>query len=516
MLLTRRTVHERAPVLAPLAAIVALYLIVFVVPHCPVYQFDSSPIFLHEAQRMAEGQVIYRDFFEPLFPGTQYVFLGLIKLFGVRTWIPNAMFILIGSLLAWAGAAVSRLIMPKGPFLLPSAIFLAFAYVTEPDPTHHWYSTLAVMVAMILIMEKRTSRRLGLAGGLLGLATLFTQSTGPAAMLGLAVFLLWEGRSKGQAWRELVKRLLILAVPFAAVDLVAVVYLAARAGLDRLAYCTVVFPAEFFRLWYWNTPQVYLAESEIPLFSSPLRELLAIFIWLFVHFLVPFIYLIFLVRMFRQAKSHPHEPWDRLALLTIVGLFEFLTIAYSPSWLRVCTVAFPAIIVFVWLVKSSRKLLLTVTNLLWVISLAILAGQAVRVQSAAGRLLMSPAGPLAILNSDRFAKYQWVQQRTRPGEYLLQASRCDLYYPFKLRNPAEVPFLTASGYTRPAQVQQVISSLERRRVRFVLWQIWLGFPQHSPSNTSILDPLRSYLRSRYHITRGFGAPDYEEVWERNP
>ena len=84
MLLTRRTVHERAPVLAPLAAIVALYLIVFVVPHCPVYQFDSSPIFLHEAQRMAEGQVIYRDFFEPLFPGTQYVFLGLIKLFGVQ------------------------------------------------------------------------------------------------------------------------------------------------------------------------------------------------------------------------------------------------------------------------------------------------------------------------------------------------------------------------------------------------------------------------------------------------
>ncbi len=327
MLLTRRTVHERAPVIAPLAAIVALYLIVFVVPHCPVYQFDSSPIFLHEAQRMAEGQVIYRDFFEPLFPGTQYVFLGLIKLFGVRTWIPNAMFILIGSLLAWAGAAVSRLIMPKGPFLLPSAIFLAFAYVTEPDPTHHWYSTLAVMVAMILIMEKRTSRRLGLAGGLLGLATLFTQSTGPAAMLGLAVFLLWEGRSKGQAWRELVKRLLILAVPFAALDLVAVVYLAARAGLDRLIYCTVVFPFEFFRLWYWNTPHVYLAESEIPLFSSPLRELAAIFIWLFVHFLVPFIYLIFLVRMCRQAKSHPHEPWDRLVLLTTVGLFEFLTIA---------------------------------------------------------------------------------------------------------------------------------------------------------------------------------------------
>lgn len=354
MLLTQKTPHERTPVLALLATIAGLYLIAFLMPGCPVYQFDSCPIFLQEAQRMTEGQVIYRDFFEPTFPGTQYVFLGLIKLFGVKSWIPNAMFILLGSLLAWAGAALAKQIMPSGPFLLPSALFLAFTYITEPDPTHHWFSTLGVMLALGSLIVRRTPRRIALAGGVLGLTTLFTQSIGPAALLGVAVFLLWECRSKGQALREFVKRLVILVVPFAAVDLVAVAYLAARAGLARFVYCTVVFPFEFFRLWYWNTPQVYLAESEIPVFSSPLRELPAICIWLFVHFLVPFIYLVFLVRMFRRAKGSPREPWDRLMLLTIVGLFEFLTIAYSPSWLRICTVAFPAIIVFVWLIKSSH------------------------------------------------------------------------------------------------------------------------------------------------------------------
>lgn len=132
------------------------------------------------------------------------------------------------------------------------------------------------------------------------------------------------------------------------------------------------------------------------------------------------------------------------------------------------------------------------------------------------RSLVSPSGPIAILDASRFEKCNWVQEKTQPGGYLFQASNCDLYYPFKLSNPAEVPFLTATEYTRPEQVQQLISALEQRRVQFVLWSLWLDVPQHLPFDKSRLEPLRRYLRSRYHITRGFGGPDYEEVWERNP
>ena len=37
-----------------------------------------------------------------------------------------------------------------------------------------------------------------------------------------------------------------------------------------------------------------------------------------------------------------------------------------------------------------------------------------------------------------------------------------------------------------------------------------------PLNKSTLEPLRGYLHSKYHLTRGFGEPNYDEVWERNP
>src|SRR5262245_3034191 len=73
-----------------------LYLDSFILPHTPIYRGDSSPIFLFEAVRMLKGDHIYRSFFELTLPGTQAVYLGLFEVFGVRAWVPNLMFVLVG------------------------------------------------------------------------------------------------------------------------------------------------------------------------------------------------------------------------------------------------------------------------------------------------------------------------------------------------------------------------------------------------------------------------------------
>jgi hypothetical protein len=179
-------------------------------------------------------------------------------------------------------------------------------------------------------------------------------------------------------------------------------------------------------------------------------------------------------------------------------------------------VSFPAIIVLVWLLQSWGKFFLSPTNLLWVAAVAVLVVQAVIAQSDFQAYLATPAGRIAFLDVDRFEKFQWVQNHTSPGEYFFQASDCDLYYPLGLQDPAMVPFLTASDYTRPEQVLDVVASLQKHQVRYVLWGLWLDVPLNYPFNNSRLEPIRVYLRSHYHIVRGFGEPNYEEVWERNP
>lgn len=484
-----------------------LYLESFILPRTPIYQGDTVTIFLSEATRMLEGQALYRDFFEFMFPGTQLVYLFLFKLLGVRAWIPSLMFILLGVGLVWVGAVISRGLMSGKLVFLPSILFLGFAYSTEPDATHHWFSSLAALAALALMIEKRSLPRIAGAGALCGLATLFTQSRGPAAVLALAVFLLWECLTKKQGWRKLVKSEFCLFAGFAAAALPLLTYFAFQTGLRHFAECTFVFLMRYWNKWFWGTPHVYMAEPPIYPFWV---ELPALGIWLFIHALLPLVYLLFLVRYVREKRAHPEEPWDRLMLVTIVGLCLFLGIAFSPTWMRLCSVSLPALIVFVWLIKSSRVL----TSLVWAAGLLALVVQPALVQTGWHGYLDSPTGRAAFLDPGRYEKYRWVLDRTRAGDFFFQADDCDMYFPLGLRNPSQIYFVTASDFTRPEQVQNVVESLERERVRFVAWSVWLDVPRGESLEGDHLAPLRAYLHAHYQVVKNFTDPDFGVAWER--
>ncbi len=511
--------YKRTPVrstLLFLAAAAWLYSTTFVFPNTPIFQGDVSPIFLHEAVRMLRGEFIYKDFFELLFPGIQYVYVALIKLVGVKAWIPNVMLVVLGTSLASTGVLISRRVLDGNLIYLPSALFLGFAFTSEPDPTHHWYSTLAVMAAMAVLMTNRNPSRLALAGALCGVATLFTQTSGTAAAFGIALFLFWEFRQKTPNWRQLLKLQVCLWLSLAVFTLGPVAYLVARAGFEPFYSSTILFPAKYFRLWFWNTPHVYL--YEVPHLDGPL-EIAAIGLWLSIHVLLPAVYLVFLARWLRLRRVQTAEPWDRLMLLSLVGLCLFISVTSSPSWLRLCSVSFPGMIVLVWLTRSSRTASNIFRRMLWTAGAAALAAQPLIAQTNWRGFLSTPAGREVFSTRDVYDKFKWMEHNTHPGDFMVQASDCSLYYLLELNNPARATFLTASAYTRPEQVRETLLSLENKRVRYVLWSVWLDVPypdRPGPFDAARLAPIREYLRAHYRLVRNFGEPDYEQVWERNP
>ena len=498
-------------VLLPLALGV-LYLDSFILPHTSIYQGDSSPIFLSEAVRMLRGEWIYRSFFELTLPGTQAVYLALFRVFGIRAWVPDLMFVLVGTMLAWTVTAIARRVVSGRFALVPGLTFLAFVYTTEPDATHHWYSALAVMGALLVLIEKRSYRRLAAAGTLCGLATSFTQSRGAAAVLGIAAYLFWEHHRRRQNWRELLKAEFCLCGPFLGWTVTLAAYLVSQVGWRTFAYSTIVFPLKYYPLWFWNTPAVYL--TEVPLLPEPL-EMPAVGIWLFVHLLLPSIYILLFVRRARLAGGSSDEPWDKLMLLAFVGMSLFLSVSFSASWLRLCSVSLPGLIILAWFIKTSGRFASGLASAVCLATLATLAVQITIVQTKWHRRLDARVGDIDLLDPDRYEKFRWVSQQTHAGEFLFQASDCDLYYPLDLRNPAQVPFLTSSEYTRPEQVEEVIRALQKHQVRLVLWSVWLDLPLQLPFERNRLAPLRNYLLAHYHIVKTFGAPDYEDVWERN-
>jgi hypothetical protein len=117
------------------------------------------------------------------------------------------------------------------------------------------------------------------------------------------------------------------------------------------------------------------------------------------------------------------------------------------------------------------------------------------------------------LSPDQYARYQWIAEHTRPGEFFFEAEWADVYTALELQNPTILPFVTNTDYTPPEQVQQVVQALETHRVKLVLWSLWLDIPRGLSPASDHLHPLRAYLRSHYNVVKTF--PDGEQVWQRD-
>jgi len=486
-----------------------LYFRTFIFPLTPIYQGDNAPVFLLEARRILEGEVIYRDFFEFIFPGTQILYALLFKLFGVHLWIPAAMLVALGLVLSWLMFAISARLIPAESALLPGFLFVTFAFGNALDATHHWYSTLGVTGALALLMDRRSFGRLAGAGALCGLAACFTQSRGALALLGFGVFLIWECYAGRRSWRWLAKGEGCLVSSFLAVVAPFVGYFAIKVGFGRFFYCTFTFIRKYYSFFDRNNLGVYMVD--VPAYEGIL-EWPAVAIWLFIHAVVPLAFVLFFVKYWREATAHREEPWDRLMLVGVTGLASFLAIAPAPNWFKVCTASLPALILFVWFVRLEKPAHRAARMALWAVGLGAFFLMPVMVQTDWHRRIEGPAGSAAVLEPERYEKLAWLSLKVRPSEYFFEAGDTEVYLPLGLKNAAEVAFLTPTDYTRPEQVRRVKEALEKRRVRLVLWSVDLDLTEQIRRREDHLGPLRAYLGDHYRVVKTFS--DGTQVWER--
>ncbi len=200
--------------------------------------------------------------------------------------------------------------------------------------------------------------------------------------------------------------------------------------------------------------------------------------------------------------------------MSIVGLFLFAEIAPAATWLRLFAIALPAMIIFVWFVGNSRRLSRALTRSLWVIALTLAVAEPWWTQRHWRALLDLPVGRAIFLERNSYENFKWMLDRTRPSEFFFQATWPGFYFPLGLRNPAYMDMVSATDYTRPEQVHNVIESLESHSVRYVVWGLSLDVLGDQLAGADHLGPLRAYLCTHYHVVKLLNG--YEEVWERNP
>jgi len=506
-----RPLSSRSLFLFLVGGAIFLYLQLFRFPWTPIFIVQDHWIFLQDAREMLDGRVLYRNIFQFTFPGTQVVYAMLVKLFGSRVWIPNAVLVILGTLLALLTTLISKRIVKGRWALFPGFFLLSFEFSAWHDATHHWFCTVVSMAAVMIVADERSPRRLVAAGALAGLAMWFNQSQGALVLLGLAVFALWECRRKNQEWQTVIRQWELLLAGFVPTVVLGIGYFVWKAGVRQFVWSTLIFPLKYFSADAANnTYRVYFSD----LAGHPLWEAAPA---VFVYAVVPLVYVIYLIVYLRSKSDRTTaEPWEQLMLLNIVGACMFLSVAFAPSSFRLSTVSPPALIILVWLLRSSTWRISRSTLAFLGFAAFLCASMATiktfRIERIWHAYLNLPSGRTVFLDPGPYKEYQWLLNNTSPSDFFFGGRSPYFYYPLELQAPSAVLYVTANGFTRPSQIRNLIRALARHHVRIIMWDKNLNQPTSTLGNN--LGPLRVYLREHYHMKKTFHYMA-AQVWERN-
>ena len=467
------------------------YLHLFRLPFTPIWHMGDAAIFLSHAERMLHGEVLYRDIFQFNMPGTEFLYLALFRLLGVHFWIPNVVLLLVGTAVTLLVFRLARLVLSGAAAFLPPIAFLAVCQRGSIEPSHHWFSTFFVLLAVVLVARSQRLTSIAAAGFLLGFATLFTSTRGAFVVLGLALFFLWELRDLRKAFRPIA----VLFAGFLLPPAISIGCLTAQVGGKVLYDSLVVFPLRYYPAGGANSFSVYFDEWQ-NLLPFHMRSLAFIALWFAVNLATPLLLIGFAACMLR-GRAHVLPGADRglLTLFTFAGVFALLAAAGAPSTPRLaCAAAFAYILAVVWIERCAVRL---ARVLLVPLCLACAADSAFMLLRPTD-VLYARRGVVAIIHKSSYETLAWLEQNAHPGDGYFGSQVVNWLN--GLKNPGTVEWVEPNAYTRPEQVRDLIRGLDRCGRCFVESVDEESTP-HNPQDK--LDPLRAYLATHFHVVHTF-------------
>lgn len=474
----------------------------FVFPNIPLLPWGDAVGFLNNGNRIVAGRLPYRDYFAFLPPGTELTYASVIRVFGARSWIPNLMIACLAAAAAWLMTLIAAQLMRGAVIALPGLLLAGFVLPGSLDATHHWFSTIAVMAAVLVLLHGDSSPNIAAAGFLCGIAGWYTQTKGIAAVAGFMAYLILKSRGDRIPTRDLWLKCILLSTLTLAVFVAGNAYFIRAAGLSRWFYCLVVYPLRYYPSVRLNNWHAYgdgfhkIGISKVP--------------FLFVDLCVPLMYVICLVVMHRQSKAEPNEAWDKILLLSLAGIAMFLAVISAPSWKRLSISSPPAMILLTWLLNRPKRMMAKFRIGLGVAAVVFALAGAARNQTRWTASLDLPTGRTAFIDSARYEEYRYAMGHTCRGQLMFGTP--PVLFALQVQNPAPIDVFVPFEYTRPEQVTATIQALEKNKVQFLmLHPAMFTDPDANPASDH-LGPIRAYWAGNYRLAAAFGTGD--ELWER--
>ena len=476
-----------------------LYLRLFTRFATPYFVSGDQRYFWQYALRLSHGEHAYSDFFQFTPPGLDLYFLLLFRLFGSEIRVTNFAAILLGLTLGVICFALSIRFMSTNESLITSLLFCVFVYGGHLDVTHHWFSVAVSLAAVAVLFTERSDNRIVVAGILLGIASLFTQTSGVVVGIAIGLSFAWE-HLYGTSLSIVVRRQALLAITFLTAWLALSLYFGWAGGWRNLWYCQFIYP------WrYVDAGRGFFLPSFRDVHGFLLIQHLGIYL------LLPLVCtLVLSVCYLRRRRPRANDMAH--VLLATAGLSLLLAVIGRVNWARLYAISLPGVILamsFVtWLKPATRRIALTV---ICMATLCMASLQIWHIHQQSFGIMTLPGGAAAVPTSE-VEELSWLQNNTKPGDSFFEATWPSMYLPLGLRSPVFVE--TVLPDRTPNQfVELTVNQLVNSQTKYILLSRWLGQHPDRPDNDE-LQPFRHLLKTNYIRVQVFSNGD--EVWQRYP
>ena len=473
-------------------------------------------IILQGAQRILDGQVLYRDFFSFFTPGSYYLLALVFRVFGDSFLVAHTALAFLGAAFSPITYLLARRVCSRQASVLVTGLMTVTAVPLRFVVIHNWDSTLWACLALycaVRLLESPSVKWAFAAASFVSLTVLFEQSKGAGLLLGLGTgfFIIVLGGQQPKLFTRdrLIAILLGLAWPF----FVTVVYFASCHAL------TTMLASWFWPLQHYSganrVPYAYdnmtgAARHKIFDAGSPGLRLFAILVFSassWVPFL-PLLGLALLIRLtlrrWRQISIAPEWAYYVLVSATISGLLLSIIVARS-DYLHFIYLQPVFFLALAWLLdgRNIRNRFFTriapVVGFCLSMSLLALAAQLL-FQTRADHRVVSRRGAITTQRRDTVIEY--VQAHVPPGErILIYPYQSTYYYLTQTYSATRFDFYQPGMHT-DRQLQEMLAEFSAHPTRAVLYQPAFADHMHeawpnTPASAFARDAMADYIKREY-------------------
>ncbi len=483
-------------------------------------------IVLQGAQRILQGQVLYRDFFSFFTPGSYYLLALLFKIFGSSILIGRSALVIYGGLFSALTYLLARRVCSRWSAVTAACLVGLIALPYRFLVLHNWDSTLwaylALYCAVWFLQLPQSVWAVGI-GFFSALTFLFEQSKGAGLMLGLGVggLLIVFGGRRGEPFQS--RHVVALMAGFASPFLATLAFFAAWHSLSLMLHD-----------WFWPVYH-YHGMNSVPFayqnWSDHTREVLAgdssWFQWVVSAlvispcFIMPVLPILALgglaywaVEAFRSKRPVELSSYYILVCAGLSGLLLSIVIARADI-VHVMYLAPPFCLVLAWILdgKYLRSGLLPwirpALNIFLTVSFAALGMALLLTALSAHRTVVTRRGTLRTGAPDTVIEY--IQAWVPDGQKIFVYPYLPLYYYLtRTASPTRYEYLQPGMHT-PQQSEEALRQLISDRTRVVLLELsfaekiptsWPSTPVRFIAN----DPLADYVLQHYRGCRILRSP----------